>query len=72
MGIDVQVGAVMEQTIQYVGGFVGCRGDDADMVRTVLVRDMGIKAEAGVAAIPGVHLAGNVAAFAGAEELAVR
>ena len=72
VGVELQAGAMVQQAVQNVGGLVGRRRDDPDMVRTVLVRDVGVEAETGAAAIPGVHLAGDVAALAGTEELAVR
>src|SRR5271165_7412715 len=42
------------------------------MIGSVLIRDMGVEAEAGIDAIPSVDLISDIAALAGAEELAVR
>jgi len=41
------------------------------MIGSVLIRDMGVEAEAGIDAIASVDLTSDIAALAGAEELAV-
>ena len=71
VGVDLQAGAMVQQAVEHIGCLVGRRGDHLDMIGSVLVRDMGVEAETGIDAIASVDLTSDIAALAGAEELAV-
>ena len=71
VGVDLQAGAMVQQAVEHIGCLVGRRGDHPDMIGSVLVREMGVEAEAGIDAIASVDLTRDIAALAGAEELAV-
>jgi hypothetical protein len=62
----------MHQAIEHVRCFVTRRRHHLDVVGTVLIGEMSVKAEARIVAVARVDLAGGVAPLGGAEELPVR
>ncbi len=72
MRADPQGGAVMQQSIKHVRGFVAGRRHHAHAVGAVLVGDMRVETQARVLTVSRVHVAGGIAALCGAEELPVR
>lgn len=72
VGADVQLRTVMHQAIKHVRRFMTRRRHYLDMVGTVLIGEMSVEAEARIAAVARVDLAGGVAPLGGAEKLPVR
>jgi hypothetical protein len=72
VGVDLQLRTVVHQAIEHIGRLVVGRRHHLDVVGAMLIRDMGIEADAGVWAVPGVDLSGGVAPLAGPEKLAIR
>jgi len=72
MRADPQRRAVVHQPIEHVWRFVAGRRHNARAVRAVLIRDVGVEAEAGIVSVTRVDLASGVAALGGAEELPIR
>ena len=71
MRVDVQQRPVMQQAVEDVRRFVTGRRHDLDAVGAMLIGEMGIEAEAGIAPIAGVDVAGGIAALGRAKELPV-
>ena len=61
----------MHQAIEHVRCFVTRRRHHLDVVGTVLIGEMSVKAEARIVAVARVDLAGRVTTLRGAEELPV-
>jgi citrate synthase len=75
-GVGIMLGAfdiaaVVQQAVENVGGFVRRRRDNLDVVRAMLVRDMGIKAEAGINAVAGIDVSARCPALPAAKELSI-
>jgi hypothetical protein len=68
---DFDVAAVVQQAVENIGCFVRRRRDNFDVVGAVLVRDMGIGAEAGIDAVAGIDVAAGRRALSTAEELSI-
>ena len=66
-----EMAAMVQQAVEHIGRFMGSSRDDLDVVRAVLVGDMGVKAEAGINAITGVDVAPRCRALAASEKLPV-
>lgn len=63
---------MVKQAIEDIGCLVRRRRNDVDVIRAVLVGDVGVEAEAGINTVAGVDVAARGAAFTAAEELPVR
>ena len=68
---DFDVAAVVEQAVENIGGFVRRRRDNFDVVGAMLVRDMGIEAEAGIDAVAGIDITACCPTLPTAKELSI-
>ena len=72
MFVDVQIGFMIEQTIDHVGGFMRRPCNDLGAIGIQLIRDMGVEDQAGFWAILGIDLRGVVPWPAHRKALAIR
>ncbi len=63
---------MVKQAVEDIGRLVRRRRNYFDVIRAVLVREVGVEAETGINAVAGVDVAARGAALSAAEELPVR
>ena len=68
---DIETRAMLQQTIEDIGRFMGGGRDDLHMIRAMLVGYVGIKSEPRIDAVSGIYITAGLRPLSGAEELTV-
>ena len=71
MLFDAQLGFVIEQAVENMGGVANGRVDDLGVEGRVLIGDVRVEEHAGIVAVLGVAVSGGLIVTAGAEPLRV-